>query len=435
MIVPNGTHAANPFSARANKQSGPAPVSMGDSPGKWNSTDARGLAIKLPMMVAGWGYDIFGRPVPSKASGLSTLNAQPNMGYYGFSNTHSGDARGSPPGYGAEVPVQDFVGGILDVRYNQRHGVWQTDHSFFAKITDVFRINPDPTRKYIFEYQWEEVEVTYNATKGQNSGDPFNRSLSNPASGRAVNVAELVGNANDAQFSYIKPGSVVEIKSYLVPKTGDGEYTLEPVYLFNQQTDGTVFLRVHWNSTEGYPAPLSNEDASYGAGNFNMCNRFLYKAEVMKWEGGSNLSNAQGKAPFGQLVSFSTPVFVQCINISELGNPVGIRGVVAPGVITATGGITASTTRNTQWTGSSIPTGANSTYPSGFMIKPIWHNTVVEGRRMHGMLNAGLDSSGPLYYFQASNAHDGNCATGIWPAFNVVADSLAGEHTTVKRSG
>lgn len=435
MIVPGGTHATNPFQARAGKQSGPPPVSMGTTPGQWTAFDARGLALRLPMMVAGWGYDIFGRPAPSKAATLQTLNAQPDMGYYGFANTNDGDARGSPAKYGAEVPVQNFVGGVLDVRYNQRHGVWQTDHSFFAKITDVFRANGN--RKYVFEYQWEEVEVGFNALKNQNSGDPFNRALTTPASGRAVNVAELVGNVNDAIFSSIKTGTVVEMKSHLVSKSGDGEYDLEPVYLFNQPTDGTVFLRVHWNSTEGYPAPLSNEDASYGAGNFNMCNRFLYKAEVMKWAGGSSLPAAQGQAPFGKLESYSPAIFVQCINISELGNPVGLRGVVAPGVITCTGTVPQSSIRNTQWTGSNLTVNGtpNATYPSGFMIKPIWHNTVVEGRRMHGMLDGGLNSLGPMYYFQASNAHDGNCATGVWPAFNFVRDSGAGENATVLRTG
>ena len=428
MIVPQGTHGLNPFRARLGKEAAKPNVAMGNTPGDYNAFDARGMAIRLPVMVAGWGYDIFGRPVPSKAVDLVTLNAQVDMGYYGFANDNASDTRGSPAPYGAETPLKDYVGGGLDLRYNQRHGVWQTDHSFYARITAVTATD-STSNKFYWIYNWEEVEVRYNPIKNQNSGDPFNRALSNPAKGKAINVAEVVRDAGDRNYGYLRAGTIIELKSHLVAKSGDGDYTLEPVYLFNHTEEQPVFLRIDWNSTAGYPAPLTNEDASYGASSYNGCNRFLYRAEIAYFNE-SNTTGGKFGAPFGAFTG--TNIFVQCINVNEWGNPVNTRGVVAPGIIMATGSIVHSAGTNLSWTGSTS-TLASGAYPPGFMIKPIWHNTIVEAKRMKNQSVGSLSSNGPLYYFSMVNGHDGACATGAWPALNTTQETGRGENTTVRR--
>jgi hypothetical protein len=117
----------------------------------------------------------------------------------------------------------------------------------------------------------------------------------------------------------------------------------------------------------------------------------------------------------------------------EFGNPAGARGVVAPGVITATGAL-SNATPNLSWTGSDVPGSARSVYPSGFSIKPIWHNTHLEAKRLPGLSDSGINESGPVYYFAHPNAHDGNCETGVWPFYNSTVDSTIGENTVVKRN-
>lgn len=430
MIHPTGTHTLNPFRARPNNRANNPGVTMGNTPGDYDPDNARGFALKLPIMVAGWGYDIFGRPVPNHAKNLSAINANPDPSYYGFANSSGLSAqnpRGTPPPYGAEVPPEKYIGGVLDVRYNQRHGVWQTDHGFYARITSVTKATG---KRYVNLYNWEEVEVTKNSFEAGIT-EPFNRAVVSPANGQAVNIAELSTNTNDAVYSSLPIGTIIELKSHLVEKSGDGDFTLRPIYLFNQPTNQNVFLRIHWDSNQGYPAPLTVEDASYNnlAG---MSNRFLYLAEVMYFDAAYTGAFSPA-SPFGGFRSYSPQVWVQAINIMEFGNPVGLRGVVAPGVITATGSLTNGTP-NLSWPGSNVPANAKSAYPSGFSIRPIWHNTYLEAKRLTGLSNAGLNAAGPVYYFAHPNAHDGSCETGIWPFYNATIDSTIGEHTAVKRT-
>jgi hypothetical protein len=433
MINPTGTHTLNPFRARPNRQAGTPNVSMGTKPGEYDANNARGMAIKSPVLIAGWGYDVFGRPIPSQAEKLQTLNSATSSAYYGFANT-SGivqDPRGTPAPYGAEVPAEKYVGGALDVRYNQRHGVWQTDHGFLGKITAITK-QTESNKNFYNVYDWEEVEITKDAIGGT-AQSPVDRALSFPAKGKAINLSELTTNTNDAVYSEVPIGTIVELKSYLAP-VSDGEFTLKPVYAFNQATNQNVFLRIDWNINFGYPAPLSNEDPSYTDSTFRMCNRFLYRAEVMYFDATNTSSPAFG-SPWGGFKSYAPQIFVQAINLVEWGNPVGARGMVSPGVITIeNGGAVSASTPNLDYTGSVIPAGAKSAYPSGFAIRPISHDTIVEGKRLTGLRDSSVTTYGPLYYFQVPNAHDGGCERGIWPFNNTTQDTGAGELTTVKRT-
>ena len=109
--------------------------------------------------------------------------------------------------------------------------------------------------------------------------------------------------------------------------------------------------------------------------------------------------------------------------------------MVSPGVITVLkDGALSIGTPNLNWTGVVIPDGSKSAYPSGFSIKAISHNTIVEGTRLTGMNDSSVTNYGPVYYFSCPNAHDGSCSTGIWPFRNLTHDSGAGENTLVQRS-
>ena len=432
MINPTGTNTLNPFRARINRNAGSPGVSMGISPTEYNADNARGMAHKGPLIIAGWGYDIFGRPAPSQAANLSTLNAgsKTNSANYGFANNSGSaiDSRGTPAPYGAEVPAEKYVAGALDVRYNQRHGVWQADPVFLGKITYVEKAAPG---KNIYNiYGWEEVEITKDVIGG-NAQEPINRAITAPAQGKAINLSELTLNTKDAVFQEVASGTIIELKSYLAP-VSDGDFTLKPIYIFNHNTTQNVFLRIEWNNNEGYPAPLAAADAKWTAGGLGFCNRYLYKAELVYFE--KTYNEGFGGSPWGGFKGYIPAVYTQAINLIEFGNPVGQRGMVSPGVITVLkDGALNDSTPNLNWTGVVIPGGSKSAYPSGFSIKAISHNTIVEGTRLTGMDNNSVTSYGPVYYFSCPNAHDGSCSTGIWPFRNLDLDSGAGENTTVKR--
>ena len=434
MINPTGTNTLNPFRARINRNAGSPGVSMGISPTEYNADNARGMAHKGPLIIAGWGYDIFGRPAPSQATSLSILNAgsKTNSAQYGFANNSGSsiDPRGTPAPYGAEVPAEKYVAGALDVRYNQRHGVWQADPVFLGKITYVEKA---AAGKNIYNiYGWEEVEITKDVIGG-NAQEPINRAIAAPAQGKAINLSELTLNTKDAVFQEVASGTIIELKSYLAP-VSDGDFTLKPIYIFNHNTTQNVFLRIEWNTNEGYPAPLAAADAVWTGAGLGFCNRYLYKAEVVYFEK-THVEAPVGGSPWGGFKGYATPVYTQAINLIEFGNPVGARGMVSPGVITVLkDGQLNSSTPNLDWTGASIPGGSKSAYPSGFSIKAISHNTIVEGTRLTGMKDSSVTDYGPVYYFSCPNAHDGSCSTGIWPFRNLNHDSGAGEHTVVQRT-
>jgi len=68
-----------------------------------NYQDVRGVGLRLPLILAGWGYDLDGVPVPS---GTST-------------DLFKGDY---PSGY--QVDPSNYVAAPLDVRYDRDRGVW-----------------------------------------------------------------------------------------------------------------------------------------------------------------------------------------------------------------------------------------------------------------------------------------------------------------------
>jgi hypothetical protein len=231
------------------------------------------------------------------------------------------------------------------------------------------------------------------------------------------------------------------VKNY----AGDGKdpylNDYQPLYIFEQPGYNSVFLKiVGYDGT--YPAPLSESDSA-GTENYNigsMPTRWMYKGVVVTFSGVSNFNSFRHTTPFGSFVEdTSIPASirtVQCINLIEMGNPPGQRGMICPGVVTATGNnLTAAKIWPDGVPGSpaiTLTSNTKSSYPKGFAVQPICSGTIVEARRLTSP--NGVVTYGPVYYFQVPNAHDGGCSSGIWPFFGATTESPF-EPNTLARIG
>jgi hypothetical protein len=215
----------------------------------------------------------------------------------------------------------------------------------------------------------------------------------------------------------------------------------QPLYIFEQAGYNSVFLKiVGYDGT--YPAPLSeNDTVGPSVGTYNsagMPTRWMYKGVVVAFSGASITTPGRHSTPFGKFVDDETiPVSlrtVQCINLIEMGNPPGKRGMICPGVVTSTGNSLTAAQIWPDGVPGSITLAANtkSSYPRGFAVQPICSGTIVEARRLASP--NGVGTYGPIYYFQVPNAHDGGCSSGIWPFFGTTTETTF-EPTTVARTG
>lgn len=68
----------------------------------------RGIGLRAPLMLVGWGYSTTGKPIPSAPGGSGFL----------------GPASGSVP-HGWMVEPKDYVAAPVDIRYNETRGVWE----------------------------------------------------------------------------------------------------------------------------------------------------------------------------------------------------------------------------------------------------------------------------------------------------------------------
>lgn len=459
MEIPRNTHALVPGDTTLTYQK-TRPVPQGSDPGTINPFAARFIGIAAPVGIAGWGYDLFGRPCPGAIS-LEKLNGKVNsegseIKDYSLTRFISpNSANGTKfPGGGESSPAH-HVGGMLDVRYDPRHGLWRTNHYFLAEITGVVS-----TGNSIFSnrYLWREVEF-HKIT----DPDPTTRSFDSTATSPfpyparsfidannaiinyAINLSESSSDKSDRILHKIPSGTIVQMRTVNTIKNyvGNDPYLndYQPLYIFEQPGYNSVFLKiVGYDGT--YPSPLSEADgippdpANYNGG--KMQTRWMYRGVVVTFSGVSNFNSFRHTTPFGSFVEdTSIPESirkVQCINLIEIGNPPGKRGMICPGVVTATGN---SLTASQIWPDGvpgSITLAANtkSSYPKGFAVQPICSGTIVEARRLASP--NGVGTYGPIYYFQVPNAHDGGCSSGIWPFFGTTTESPF-EPNTVTRTG
>jgi len=444
MEIPKDTHGLVPgdtSTSVSNLRNRPVP--HGTAPGTINPFTARFIGLSGPIAIAGWGYDIFGRPAPG-AVNLAELNGSDGQSRdYSQTRFITKDAGGAKFPLGGESLPTHHVGGMLDVRYDPRHGLWRTNHFFLAEITGVVS-----TGNSIFcnRYGWREIEIhEINRPDPTTKNFPTNTfdfpyparsyDVTNRIQNYAVNLAEASANQYDRIYHKIPSGTIVQMRSINVLKANNGTdpslNDYQPLYIFEQAGYNSVFIKIlGYDGT--YPGPLSEGDASplndiNNYNNASMPNRWVYQGVIVQFSGSRvSLSDRRFSTPFGSFVEDETiPIQyrkVQCVNLIEIGNPPAKRGLVCPGIVTATGNtITAANVWPDGVPGGIVLTGTKSAYPKGFAVQPVCSGTIVEARRLPSP--NGTSTYGPIYYFQVENAHDGGCASGVWPFYGHTTQS------------
>ena len=446
----------NPFEIRNGKtiyrnvSAGPT-ASEGSSIDQFNAFEVRSVGFRAPMNIVGWGYDLFGRPVPNSLSTILGMNGQENseQDYFGqYFETDTNDK--APVPYGGESSPLKYVGGGLDVRYDIRHGLWKGDHSFLAEIIGYKTRPVSQESSYIREYEWREVEFGNKfsddpfrrGSYSENYGSAFTsdellypaRSYYLPESGvinPAINIAEVgfmsvtVDGENITKSGkpvYCQPvtsGTIVEIKAV---SSHDGEGNIGPSYIFNRPTDNYIIVRLTNASplTEGLDDTGVTEGSSPGRQKIgtieNPITRWVYSGVPQKFvslEVGQNPPTdyesiyMQGIGYFVDDDSYPVDQ-VELINLTEYGNTtsdlINIRrsgnqsALVAPGVNLSI-----------------------AQYPSGYAMRPIaytnqegnsYPGTFVKAYYLEDQSANSLKLFPPTFYFSMANAHDGCCSAG-----------------------
>jgi len=437
---------------------------VGDGAG--NPFAARTMAFRAPASFAGWGYDLFGRPVPNLRETVEEMNSLVDFNGDGKPDTTNDyiTHKFNDLGNGALIPnggssdPSKLVGGAVELRYDIRHGIWKGDPFIYAEIMG-HRIRPSPgSSSYIREYEWREVEFG-----AAGADDPFRRnsqdyqnpslpsifksddSLDHPARtytqtpsaensssaglvNYAVNASEmggvfgLGGRGSPILCQPVQSGSIVQLKSVQAVYPGG----FGPAYIFDRPTKNTIFLKIQTAA----PLTLGIDDAGTQEGTNGREDIGLLQAPVTRWlytgvpvklkSLGLNetpASNSPEASRYAENIGFfeedisSYPTNyneIYAINLTEYNNNTSIQRAGAESFIVAPGVDMAS-----------IDKDGNINYPSGFSIRPIagvrtdspgYDGTIVEASYLPNQdVKADRDSGAPVVYFSLANAHDGCC--------------------------
>ena len=460
------SHGLNPFDSGPNTSAPRFVLSHNqqDSPdmtgvGYNNSFIVKTVAQRMPMMAAGWGYDLMGRPTPNLHRNLQDLNtSQGGAGginwYHEDSNwfddnrvtTDGGDEqfKSSFP-YGGDASPSRYVGGAVDLRYDPRHGLWRGNHFILAEILGHATRVGSSASSYYREYEWREVEIGY-----VYGNDPFRRSespscdsaceedpLDYPARSfstsdadqvyiynAAVNVSEVGYDSNYGPRPLLGPavpsGTIVQLRSVnsiYGSATSNAAAVFGPSFIFSHAIPHKIFVEITGNQALQLPLDAEPDDYYLEPGNEdiglydNPTTRWYYTGRPMKWSGWADIgADADGYENLERFCQFGTFVQdgnqpsqkVRLLNITEWNNPLARDGrgeynhVVSPGVNMAKNDAVA--------------------YPSGFTIRPISNGTIVEAHYMPDqyvpdemLFPDPGNNPRPLYYFSLANAHAGCC--------------------------
>ena len=112
------------------------------------TSDYRFLALRGPLMLQSWGYDLQGFPVPNSADS----SQQPNTNYENLTNSFQGNWLQSPRNW----PVAP-----VDLRFDRRRGVWTTPPAFgmyLATVKGEIAANGGPGRALINDGNTDDPE-------------------------------------------------------------------------------------------------------------------------------------------------------------------------------------------------------------------------------------------------------------------------------------
>jgi len=424
---------------------GSNPPSQGEYNDDFDSQSVRGMGHRGPLVIVGWGYDLQGRPVPNKLGNMSSINdiGEGSTAYYKheFKSDFVGPAvygeKNFAP-YGGSVQTRDYKAGTLDVRYDNRRGMWTADHSFLAKLTGAEAFG---TGNYVgekgtsfYKYKWTEVDH-YHSQRFIREPDP---EFFKPSSSRtsdiqthAINIAECMTTWATGYLSTSCPapfypplpsGTIVEMKTYFTfnlngPMPDQPKFI--PVCIFDRaRTPGQyVMIKSSVQMEINVGVGLKTQVANHWT-------RYIYTGRIIQWMNpdpeidhmAQNFSFARGFDTQGYPLSSHeecvtnlenrSPLLghydVDMINTVEWTNPDGTDGggIVNPGIDTC-----------------------GTDYPEGFAMKPISAGTIVFARPMYGAEFASAEgphnvyttfptASGgaqPAWSFQLVNHHDGIC--------------------------
>ena len=421
---------------------GSSPPSQGEYNANFDPQSVRGMGHRGPLVIVGWGYDLQGRPVPNELGTMSNINdvGDGSTVYYKheFKSDFKGPSQYSEKNYapyGGSVQTRDYKAGALDVRYDNRRGMWTADHTFLAKLTGSEAYGTgvlnaiDATAFY--RYKWTEVDH-FQPHKFIREPDPSNFK---PASSKtsdtfthAVNLSECMvpwstGYLTDTTAPFYPPlpsGTIVEMKTYFTfnPDVDTGEPFFVPVCIFDKARTAGQYVMIQSSTNMKV-----DEGGGFQTSFVDHDNRYLYTGKIIQWMNPS-LSEDESHPQFSFARGFDTaevnlashdgcstilgnsPLLidtVQMVNTVEWTNPRGgntsASGIMNPGIDTC---------------------GAD--YPEGFAMKPISSGTIVFARPMHGAefvaegspnvyttLPSQTGVHQPAWSFQLVNHHDGTC--------------------------
>jgi hypothetical protein len=435
------SHGLNPFDIKSGSEAVVRQVSCGqniaDSTGVGSSQawDARMMAHRTPAIMAGWGYDVFGRPMPNLNKTLFTLNGadfDANAKDYSIDSNFFDDGRDDPTDltggpsfpWGGHAASQYYVGGALDVRYDPRHGLWRTNHFVLAEIMGHKDRHDSDWSTHVREYEWKEVEAGDAFAddilrRGTNpwcqvvgpdkcAADPLDypaRSYrtvgaSTEAGGEAINVINPAINLSEMGYNQDSPtsnngaggprpflgppvpsGSIVQLRAVntIFNDENLNQACFAGSYIFSFSVPNKVFVKIE----AGTQALNFEKDgpANNGAGQFaglqeigsyeNTCTRWFYSGKIQKWVGAPATDDN-----LGYYGSFEDDF--SFMNFSD-------GGFVRMINITEYNNPLAIDGRD-EWNHTVAP-GVNmapgpGNYPTGFSIRPIQSGTIVEATYM-----------------------------------------------------
>ena len=423
---------------------GDNPPSQGEYNSNFDSQTVRGMGHRGPLVIVGWGYDLQGRPVPNKLGNMSSINdvGSSSTSYYkhefksDFKGPSHYDDKNYAP-YGGSVQTRDYKAGPLDVRYDNRRGMWTADHSFLAKLTGSEAYGNGDLEALqattFYKYKWTEVD---HFQPHKFIREPISESFQPAASKdndiltHAVNLSECMiplstGYLTDITAPFYPPlpsGTIVEMKTYFTfnPSFDDGEPKFIPVCVFDRSRTPGQYVMIESSVTMKLDNGVGLKTAIE-----NHKNRYLYTGKIVQWMNPSDtLDASHPQFSFARgfdaddyplathegcstTTSSTSPLLmntVEMINTVEWTNPGAgesspASGIINPGIDTC-----------------------GTDYPENFNMKPISSGTVVFARPMNGASFAPYSSINtytifpsqtlehqPAWSFQLVNHHDGTC--------------------------
>ena len=424
---------------------GSSPPEAGEYNSNFDPQSVRGMGHRGPLVIVGWGYDLQGRPIPNSLSNMSDINdvGEASTEYYKheFKSDFKGPSHYSEKNYapyGGSVQTRDYKAGTLDVRYDNRRGMWTADHSFLAKLTGSEAYGTgvlgDIQATSFYKYKWTEMDH-FQPHKFIREPDPdsFKPAASKTSDilTHAVNLSECMvpwstGYLTDTTAPFYPPlpsGTIVEMKTYFTfnPGVTEGEPKFIPVCVFDKSRTPGQYVMI-----ESSTRMKVDEGAGLQTSLVDHENRYLYTGKIIQWmnpgqtedEDHPQFSFARGFDTADvdlashdecEITIGESPLLidtVEMINTVEWTNPRGgeasASGVMNPGIDTC-----------------------GRDYPEGFSMKPISEGTIVFARPMYGAEFPDTESEAslntytifpsqigghqPAWSFQLVNHHDGTC--------------------------